>query len=44
MKRELRHGFWQAAAQCVLGGPGLALFTVVCDRLHINPTTVPPRL
>ena len=40
MKREQRHGLRKATAQCLLGGLGLALLTVVCYRLHVNPTTV----
>ena len=40
MTREQRHGLWQAAAQCLLGGLGLALLTVACYRLHVDPTTV----
>ena len=40
MKREQRHGFWQAAPQCSPGGLGLALLTVVCYRLRVNLTTV----
>jgi two-component system, LuxR family, sensor kinase FixL len=40
MKPELRHELWQATAQCLLGGLGLALLTAVCYRLHVNPTTV----
>jgi len=35
MKREQRHGLWQAAAQCLLGGLGLALLTVACYRLVV---------
>jgi len=40
MKREQRHGLWQAAAQCLLGGLGVALLTVVSYRFQVNPTTV----
>ena len=38
MKREQRHELWQATAQCLLSGLGLAL--LVCHRFHVNPTTV----
>ncbi len=40
MKREQRHGLWQQPPNALLGGLGLALLTVVCYRLHVNPTTV----
>src|SRR5438128_666537 len=40
MKREQRHGLWRASVPLLLGGLGLALLTVVCYRLHVNPTTV----
>ena len=40
MKREQRHGLWQQPPNALLGGLGLALLTVVCYRLYVNPTTV----
>ena len=40
MKREQRHGLWQQPPNALLGGLGLALLTVVCYRLHVDPTTV----
>jgi PAS domain S-box-containing protein len=40
MKHEQRHGLWKVAVPLLLGGLGLALLTMVCYRLHVNPTTV----
>jgi len=40
MKCEQRHGLWQQPPNALLGGLGLALLTVVCYRLYVNPTTV----
>jgi PAS domain S-box-containing protein len=40
VKHNRTHSFWRSAAQCLFGGIVLALLTLVCFRLQVNPTTV----
>lgn len=34
------HKFWRSAAQCLFGGIGLAVVTLICFRFQLNLATV----
>jgi hypothetical protein len=34
------HKFWRGATECLVASLALASLTVICDRLHLNFTTV----